>query len=120
MLKKPMAWSGFEMPAGTNIALATSLVHEDETIYPDPDRFYPERWFDWKAKPHQFLPFGGGARRCLGAPLSILELKIVVSCWIRRFRFALPPNAAETELSTRRNITMAPASGVPLLIAGQF
>ena len=116
-LKNPMTWSGVELGPGTNIALATSLVHEDESIYPHPSQFKPERWFDWKAKPHQFLPFGGGARRCLGAPLSLLELKIVILRWLSRFEFKLPANTSECEPVARRSLTMAPRSGIPLLIS---
>lgn len=116
-IKKPLVWSGFELPPGTNIALATSLVHEDEAIYPSPDRFRPQRWFDWKPKPHQFLPFGGGVRRCLGAPLSLLELKIVILTWLAKFEFESPFPLSQNEPVARRSITMGPRSGIPLVVS---
>ena len=115
-LRSPIEWSGHELPVGTNIALAGCLVHEDESLYPDPFAFKPERWEDFKAKPHQFLPFGGGVRRCLGAPLSLLEMKIVILCWIGKFEFEIPADAPESEPVHRRNITMAPQTGIPLMI----
>ena len=111
-----MNWSGVTLPKGTNVALATFLVHEDPAIYPEPQMFKPERWLDWKPKPHEFLPFGGGVRRCLGAPLSILEMKIVILQWIDQFDFALPASIPSAEPVHRRNITMAPQSGIPLII----
>ena len=117
-LRKPMDWVDYRLPAGTNIAVSICLVHEDPEIFPDPMKFDPDRWNDRQYKPHEFMPFGGGVRRCIGAPLAMMEMKIVVATWIKNFQFALPENIPDVEEVYRRNITMAPKSGIPLVFVG--
>lgn len=117
-LRDPMEWEEATLPAGTNIAVAICLVHEDPELYPEPFKFDPDRWKDRSFKPNEFMAFGGGIRRCLGASLAMLEMKIVVATWIRNFRFELPEDLPEQEPLYRRNVTMAPKSGIPLEFAG--
>ena len=66
------------------------------------------------------MPFGGGVRRCIGATLAILEMKVVIATWIKNFRFALPDDVPAVEPTYRRNITMAPKSGIPLVFEGHL
>ncbi|MEM7315299.1 MAG: cytochrome P450 [Planctomycetota bacterium] len=115
-LNKPMIWSGVELPAGTNIGIATYLLHSRPEIYPEPDAFRPDRWSQFRVKPHQFTPFGGGVRRCLGANMATMEMKTVLVTWLREFEFALPGDSPEVESVYRRNLTMAPKSGIPLIV----
>ena len=116
-LNVPLQWQELELKPGSNIAISICLVHENPDIYPEPFRFNPDRWQNQSFKPHQFLPFGGGIRRCLGAPLAKLEMKIVVATWLRHFRFQLPADAPDVEPIHRRNITMAPKTEIPLIVA---
>ena len=87
-------------------------------LYPDPFLFNPERWNERDFKPTEFIPFGGGVRKCIGATLAILEMKMVIATWIKNFRFELPSDTPETEPLYRRNITMAPKTGIPLRFLG--
>ena len=61
-------------------------------------------------KPHEFLPFGGGVRRCHGASLALWEMKVVVGTLLRRFAFV----SASDEVPVRRNVTTGPRHGVVL------
>ena len=115
-LRKPMDWEELELPSGSNIAISICLVHEDPDVYPDPLTFNPDRWLRKTYKPNEFLPFGGGVRKCIGAPLAMLEMKIAVAVWLRNFRFELPADAPAHEPIHRRNVTMAPRTGIPLRI----
>jgi cytochrome P450 len=117
-LREPMEWKEGTLPAGTNIAVAICLVHEDPTIYPEPFQFNPDRWNDRDFKPTEFMPFGGGVRKCPGLTLAMLEMKMVIAAWMKNFRFELPDDAPGTEPLYRRNITMAPRSGIPLKFQG--
>lgn len=117
-LRVPMTWTDVELPAGSHIAIAICLVHEDPELYPAPFEFDPDRWSRRIFKPNEFLPFGGGVRRCIGAPLAVLEMKIVIATWWRHFRFELPTDAPHVEPLHRRNVTMAPVSGIPLVFPG--
>lgn len=118
-LREPMQWKEGMLDTGTNIAVAISLIHEDPELYPDPFLFNPDRWNDRDFKPTEFLPFGGGVRKCIGLTLAILEMKMVLAAWMKNFRFELPSDAPETEPLYRRNITMAPKSGIPLKYVGK-
>ena len=115
-LTKPLSWTDVDLPAGTNVSLPICLVHEDSNIYPNPFAFNPDRWNGRTYKPYEYFPFGGGVRRCIGAPLALMELKIVVATWIQQYNFSLPLNAPEIEPVRRRNFTMAPQSGIPLKV----
>jgi cytochrome P450 len=117
-LREPMEWQEGTLPAGTNIAVAICLIHEDPELYPEPFRFNPDRWNDRDFKPTEFIPFGGGTRKCLGATLAMLEMKMVVAAWMKNFQFESPSDAPEKEPLYRRNITMAPKSGIPLKFIG--
>ena len=118
-LTRPMQWEEGELPEGTNIAIPICLIHEDESLYPEPFSFRPERWQERQFKPHEFIPFGGGVRRCIGAPLAMMEMKMVLATWVLQFEFELPTGYPVSESIYRRNITMAPRSGIPLIFKGQ-
>ncbi|HZT41125.1 MAG TPA: cytochrome P450 [Chthonomonadaceae bacterium] len=75
----------YVFPAGTTLVPCTYLVHRREDLYPNGDRFLPERFLDRRFAPHEYFPFGGGARACLGGMLAEVEFKVVLaavlSCW---------------------------------------
>jgi len=100
--------NGHLYPAGTNIAVVSSLLHAREDLYPEPQLFKPERWLDQKARPWCFFPFGGGVRRCVGAALAVTEMKLVVAEVAQRLELELLGD----ERSERVNVVMAPAHGV--------
>jgi cytochrome P450 family 110 len=68
-LKTPFSLRGHELPARVAVGATIALAHLDPALYPHPMRFRPERFLERKYTPYEFLPFGGGARRCLGLPL---------------------------------------------------
>lgn len=118
VLEKPMELEEVDAPAGTTIGILSCLVHEDPAIYPNPAVFDPDRWTARSYKPHEFLAFGGGVRRCIGATMAIMEMKVAIATWLRRFHFRLPEGHPDVEPVHRRNLTMAPTSGIPLVITG--
>jgi cytochrome P450 len=101
-------------PPGVCLVPNAYLLHHDRTLYPDPYVFRPERWIrdDGKVRnpgTYEWIPFGGGRRRCLGASFALLEMKIVL-CAVARAR-KLRPVARRPEVPRRRNITIRPARG---------
>ena len=117
-LKSPMEFEECVIPAGATVAAATYLVHVDGEVYPEPLEFRPERWLERTYKPFEYMPFGGGIRRCIGASLAMTEMKIVLAALIRHGRFELPHDAPASEIVHRRNFTVAPGSGIPLVYLG--
>lgn len=117
--KKPIELEEVTVPVGKAIAPSTYLVHYDEELYPNPRSFEPDRWKDRTYKPHEFFPFGGGIRRCIGASLATMEMKIVIASWVKNFEFELLPVTPQIEPLHRRNLTMAPKSGIPLKFLGR-
>ena len=91
------------------------LVHRDPTAFPDPDSFRPERFLDAPAGlPH--LPFGGGARRCLGEPLAHAEIEAVLPAILRRVR--LRPVSPRPERGVVRGTVLVPhRSGLAIAAA---
>ncbi len=77
-LLEPMELGGYELPAGTTVAPCVYLVHRDPAVYPHPLRFVPERFLEQPPGTYTWIPFGGGARRCLAASYAEQEIKRVL------------------------------------------
>ncbi|HYB39516.1 MAG TPA: cytochrome P450, partial [Mycobacterium sp.] len=87
-LKAPMQIGGVRLPAGVTVVPSIHLMHRRPDIYPDPERFRPERFLEQHAGTYTWIPFGGGVRRCLGAAFAEYEMRIVLatlfdSCKVR-------------------------------------
>jgi cytochrome P450 len=105
-----MELGGWNLPAGVNVAPSIYLLHRRPDIYPDPLQFRPERFLDDPPGTYEWIPFGGGVRRCLGASFAAFEMKIVIRAVLRSRRLRARPGA-RPEGVTRRAITFAPARG---------
>ena len=79
LLLRPYEMKGHRLAPGVVVGLATSLVHAREETYPEPHRFRPDRFLERSYGPSLYFPFGGGARRCLGAAFATYESKIVLA-----------------------------------------
>lgn len=113
---RPFVLKGLVLPAGMHIALAIVLAHLDENLYPEPRRFRPERFFERKYSPFEFIPFGGGARRCMGAALAGYEMRIMVGSVLARHRLRL---ADERPVTTEfRGLALGPRGGIRLVYDG--
>jgi cytochrome P450 len=116
-LKRPQVIAGWELPAGIRVYPAIVLVHRREDLYPEADRFRPERFLDGQAESYAWLPFGGGIRRCIGAALAQAEMAEVIR--VVTSRVELEPLRPEPDPVVMRSITMAPKHGTPVRVAGR-
>jgi cytochrome P450 family 135 len=107
LLKEPFELRGYELPAGAMVAPCIYLTHRNPLIYPEPERFMPERFLDTQPDTYAWLPFGGGIRRCIGASFALFEMKVVIPAVLRRLR--LHPVGERPEPMRRRAITFVPA-----------
>ena len=111
-LRRPMDLCGFELPAGVAAAVSIDALHHDPALYPDPDRFVPERFLQRSYGAHEYVPFGGGVRRCIGAPLAKLELPVILTAFFRALDFELLDSGEV--VPERRALTFAPRGRVPV------
>jgi cytochrome P450 family 135 len=113
-LLEPAPLGDRELPAGTVVLTDAHALHADPELWPDPASFRPERFIggDGPAS-YSYLPFGGGAHRCLGAALATLELEIALEAMTRRFD--LEP-VGPPERPRRRGPTHVPANGATVRV----
>jgi cytochrome P450 family 110 len=88
---RPFEIGGYVLPPGTMVNVGIHLLHRRPELYPNPERFEPERFLGTKINPYHWVPFGGGARRCLGMAFALQEMKIVLATLLRRLEFELRP-----------------------------
>lgn len=103
------------VPPDSRLLVGILLLHHRADLYPEPFRFAPERFLGRRPGAHEWLPFGGGTRRCLGAALAMEELRIVVAEIARRAD--LVADAAAPERPIHRNVTMIPGRGGRVRVA---
>jgi cytochrome P450 len=105
----PFAIGRWTIPPEVAILVDAHGVHHDPAIYPQPHLFRPERFLEDPPDSYSFLPFGGGAHRCLGASLALLEIKIVLREMLARLELA--PVSASIARPVPRGPTLAPHGG---------
>jgi cytochrome P450 len=111
----PWRLGDYGVPAGTPVALSMLLLHHREDLYPDPFTFRPERWLgDKKPGTYEWIPFGGGTRRCLGAALAMAEQRVVLR--IMAERLDIEAADQKPERPKNRNVTMIPGRGGRVVI----
>ncbi len=100
---------GHLLPADTQIGLCAALTHFDPRLFPEPDRFFPDRFVGCRPDTYSWLPFGGGIRRCIGATFAHMEMDVVLRVLLQRM--TLMPTDAPDERWSFRGVAMAPALG---------
>lgn len=109
ILQAPMQLMGYEIPKGIMLSPCIYLTHHRSDIYPEPKKFKPERFLERQFSPYEYLPFGGGNRRCLGMAFALFEMKLVLTTILSRYSFALADRSPV--LPVRRGITFSPSGG---------
>jgi cytochrome P450 len=113
-VRVPWRLGDFRVPAGAPITMSILLLHHREDLYPDPFAYRPERWVGHKPGTYEWIPFGGGTRRCLGAALAMAEQRAVLRAMARRLDLAAVD--PEPEHAQHRIVTMIPAQGARVII----
>jgi cytochrome P450 len=114
-LRKGLTLQGYALAPGTPVGISILQVHRRPDLYPDPERFRPERFLERSYTPFEYLPFGGGARRCLGAAFALYEMKLVLASILRKYDLR-PASDAPVRVAVR-NTTVGPRGEVELLFA---
>ncbi len=106
----------YSLPAGVRLFFSPAITHRLPEIYAQPDRFLPERWTNFTPGPYEYIPFGGGPRRCIGAEFALMELKLVLPLILQRYRLSIPHG---TRLKRGGAFFSAPRPGLPMQINAQ-
>jgi cytochrome P450 len=112
-VRVPMKIGGHTIPAGTGVAVLTQMIHAREDLFPEPARFRPERFAERSYTPFEFIPYGTGPRRCVGAAFAHQALQVVVATILRRYELALE---APNERAVRQGVGLGPQRGVRMRI----
>lgn len=120
----PSAWSisrraladdemgGYHVPAGAVVAVSPYTIHRHIAFWPEPEKFDPERFTpEQEAGRHRYayIPFGAGARKCIGDQFALMESIIILPMMLQRFRLNLVPDHAVEEHAL---VTLRPKHGI--------
>jgi len=97
------------LPEGQVVLVSIYLIHHDEALFPNPRSFDPDRFAGRRPDTHQWIPFGGGARRCIGAAFAHMEMNVVLRTLLRDF--TLEPTSEHGERWHSRGVAYCPAKG---------
>ncbi|WP_255211026.1 cytochrome P450 [Methylogaea oryzae] len=115
-LAVPFTLRGRRVEAGDILVASINLAHHRPDLYPEPDRFRPERFLERSFNQYEYFPFGGGERYCLGRGLGLLELKIGLATIIRRYE--LEVDISRPVRPTWNDAVRSPKGGVKMKVVG--
>jgi len=115
--KEPVSLEGYDVEAGTVLMGSIYLTHHREDLYPDPKKFKPERFLERQFSPYEFLPFGGGVRRCIGFAFALFEMKIALAKILSSLDLELTDDREVTPV--RRGLVTAPNHSIQLVVKGK-
>jgi cytochrome P450 len=113
-LNRPLEVMGYCYQPGSALFPAIYLTHRRQEIYPEPTRFMPERFLDRQFSPFEYLPFGGGNRRCVGAAFAQFEMKLVIATILRNYSLSL--TNFRSVRPRRRGISVAPSNNLQMTL----
>lgn len=83
---------GYTIPAGSVVTLCSYALHRHPDFWDDPDSFFPERFLiQDRELSKAYFPFGGGPRSCIGAPLAMMEARLILAMIFSKYRLTLRP-----------------------------
>ncbi len=107
------AWT---IPKGTSVLISPWALHHDPRFFSDPEAFRPDRWLDGSTADlprYAYMPFGGGARICVGNHFAMMEAVLVLATIVQRARFE---RISRAPVELQPAITLRPKGGLPLRV----
>jgi cytochrome P450 len=109
LLQRPWRLGDYQVPAESAVLANIISLHHRDDLYPRPDEFLPERFLNAPPGTYEWIPFGGGVRRCLGATLALAEQRVVLREMSRRVDMTFDKPGGER--ARLRNVTLIPTRG---------
>jgi unspecific monooxygenase len=117
LVKAPLSIAGYKFEPGTILTPCIYLTHHREDLYPDSQQFKPERFLEKQFSPAEYLPFGGGNRRCIGMAFALLEMKLVLATVLSNWNLELAENTPVKPV--RKGLLLGPSGGVKMVLTGK-
>jgi cytochrome P450 family 110 len=117
LVKSPLKLGGYEFAPGTLLIPSVYLTHHREDLYPDSFAFKPQRFLERQFSAFEYLPFGGGNRRCLGMAFALFEMKLVLATVVANWEMELTDS--QPVQPVRKGLLFGPKGGVPMVIKGR-
>jgi cytochrome P450 len=109
--------AGVALPAGTLAAVIVGFTHQMAEIWPEPERFDPERFAAHRREdrihPAAWTPFGGGAHACIGLHFAGQQVKAVLHQLLRGYEWSIAP---DYEMPVDRFPLPVPRDGLPVTL----
>ncbi len=110
----PVQLGPLDLPRGTGIIFTPIITHHLADLYPQPEKFIPDRWHTLRPSPYAYHPFGAGPRLCIGAPLATAVIRIALQRILTTFRLSA---VSGSDVSAHIESTMLfPSHGLPMEI----
>ncbi|XP_020296486.1 probable cytochrome P450 6a13 [Pseudomyrmex gracilis] len=107
--------TNIHIPEGTSVTISVLGIQRDPAIYPDPDKFDPER-FDADQiaarHPYAYLPFGEGPRVCIGTRFGYMQTKVGIFNILAKFKVTLHPQTPVPLIIDEAPVILSPKGGV--------
>ncbi|MCL6752775.1 cytochrome P450 [Nostoc sp. CCCryo 231-06] len=117
VVRTPLSLGGYELEPGTTVIGSIYLTHHREDLYPEPKQFKPERFLERQFSPYEYLPFGGGARRCIGLAFAQLEMKLALAKILSSRELELVDNGEVRP--KRRGLVTGPDHPINMVVTSQ-
>ncbi len=114
MTKEQMNINQQILEPGVIVIPCIYLAHQRQATYPQPREFQPERFLSQKYSPNEYLPFGGGARGCIGSAFAMYEMKLIIASILTRFNLELVDRKPVKPV--RRGITIVPSGKLKMFV----
>ncbi|ACC82780.1 cytochrome P450 [Nostoc punctiforme] len=117
LVKSPLQIGEYNFEPGTILIPSIYLTHHREDLYPESKQFKPERFLERQFSPYEYLPFGGGNRRCIGMAFALFEMKLVLATVLSRWQMELADSKPVRPV--RKGLLFSPAGGVQMVVKGK-
>ncbi|MEH1821614.1 MAG: cytochrome P450 [Nostoc sp.] len=114
VVKSPLQIGGYNFEPGTLLNPSIYLTHHREDLYPQSKQFKPERFLERQFSPYEYLPFGGGNRRCIGMAFALFEMKLVLAKVLSHWEMELADSKPVQPV--RKGLLFSPAGGVKMVV----
>ena len=114
---KDVEYEGFFIPRGSFINVVPYFTHYMEEYWPEPEKFDPERFSDArredKVHPYAWVPFGGGAHKCIGLHFAEMQVKAILHEVLLNYRWTVPQ---DYEMPVDTTSLPVPGDGLPVTL----